>query len=1260
MSEFPFHFAQPGWGMGLWVWLVVVLVLVVLERRGSDAVDRLVGVTLQERLVDRPASWRRWARIVFLSLSGVLMLIALMQPQWGMRFVATPRVGAEIMIAIDVSRSMLADDAKPTRLDRAKAEVSDLLGYLKDDYVGLIAFAGRASVLSPMTPDKSFLRLALDSAGPHSVSRGGTRLAEPIRRAIAGMGEPGPAQRALILITDGEDHDSFALDAAKAAAAAGIKIIAIGFGDEGGSEIYVRDRKTGARTLVRDGDGNPVVSRLDGDLLRELALATDGAFVPAGTGVLDLASIYDAHISRLTRGQLDEKGRPIRDEIYQVFVLLALICLVAAVVVASGRGDEPSSLRTRRKRSRYEEVVQQSTLLALLFGGLLFAAAPLPAMAQLASQQASTSEETNPASPAIEESASDAPRESSSAEEDPRVRFNRANESLGNGETEAATSTYRAARRDAVDDLELRYAATYNLGLAASARADALRAENPAAALEALYEAADWFHEATGMRPKDRDPRQNLDVTLRKALILADEIASRDEQGVEAVLEELIEDQRKRVREAAGLLEEIVRSGELDAAEILRPLFHQAATAQRLIVSDADTLADRIERERETLLRVAEEERTPEDGLRIEQLEGVLIYVDSAIERMGQTRRQLRQRRAERAYRRGARALSELKRARDQLRSPVDQIGVLLGEVSQVAQATAALGAKGIAAVPSGGEAAPAFPAFLTPEWNEAESAAVQARVEELAGRLGSAAERAAASIAAGAGMGAAGGQPPGGPPGQAPPNPAEQEALREALAESAPLVAGAAESLARATEKIAGKRFGEALGDESEAGEALVEAQELFFDLRQLLDATYDDEQRVASLAIADEAAAQEVRAEFAPLVIDLQGKNLNRARRLQGLLEREETTRIAALEAQAAEAAGGAPANPASPNDGDPAESERQRFELAGQLLALAEGAMLETRAALGEGRAGGEATAEGAKPEWPAVGEAAARSAGHLDSIRTLFFTLAEHVRKLALDQVDFRDRAQDTLALANASPSDETKGRADALAPEQRSLDTRGGAIADALFAQAESMPGDEGAGPKPSLVEEDDEGEGTDSAAADANADPDAGAESDPVDSEEPTGEAQPESERDRIRRAAEHVAIAQLAMREAGEALEAEEKATESIQEEQARAVEELQKALALLSPPPPPPSEDQDQEQQQDQEQNEDGEQKPEDSDQQDQQQQGEAPQPQPQAGEDAEEEMGDPSQLLQGVRDREAERRRDQEEDEMRRRSVPVEKDW
>ena len=113
MSDSPLSFAHPEFVHGLWFWACALFAFVLLELRKRDALDRLVGPGLQDRLVVRPSGWRRWARVALLGLSGFSMVLALMQPQCGSRFVATPRVGAEIMIALDVSRSMLADDAKP-------------------------------------------------------------------------------------------------------------------------------------------------------------------------------------------------------------------------------------------------------------------------------------------------------------------------------------------------------------------------------------------------------------------------------------------------------------------------------------------------------------------------------------------------------------------------------------------------------------------------------------------------------------------------------------------------------------------------------------------------------------------------------------------------------------------------------------------------------------------------------------------------------------------------------------------------------------------------------------------------------------------------------------------------------------------------------------------------------------------------------------------------------------------------------------------
>lgn len=1213
MSDALFHFAHPERLPILWAWLFGVVLLVILERRGSDALDRLVGLALQDRLVDRPSRWRRLTRVVLLGVGGLAMAIALMQPQWGERFVATPRVGAEIMIALDVSRSMLADDAKPSRLERAKAEIRDLLSYLGDDYVGLIAFAGRASVLSPMTPDKSFLRLALDGAGPHSVSRGGTRLAEPIQRAVAGLGEPGPAQRALILITDGEDHDSFALDAAKTAAEAGIKIIAIGFGDEAGSPIHVVDPRTGARTQLRDSEGAPVMSRLNGDLLREIALVTDGAFVPAGTGVLDLASIYDAHIARLTRGQLDERGRTIRDEVYQVFLVVAFVCLIAAVFVTAGRVRGVASSGVGTGLALFACVV--------LLGGTT------PAQAQLLAAPASDDHSEHEAEAVVEEAQSEAPA-SSTESEDPRTKFNRANELLAQGGGVAAAALYRDARRDATDDVELRYAATYNLGMAAIARAEALAAENPQESLAALHEAADWFREASSARPSESAPRHNLDVSLRRALILADELAQARTGDVDAELDALIEAQRSRVRASAELLEAVAGAAELDAADRLRPAFRDAATEQRLLLSQADELAERIARERDAIAAQPEESRAPEDALRSVSLDGALVYLDSAIDRMGQTRRQLRQRRAERAYRRGSAALGELKRARDQLRDPVQQIAVLIQEVAGIAGATNALAAAGRM-----GDAPPVagldprtqrVPAFLTAASLEEESRLLENRVRELGVRFEQAAIDAEASAASGPA-----GAPSADPaePGQ--PSEADRVALREALVAAAPLVGEAGESMERATASIAGEGFEAALREEAKTGRLLADAQEHFFDLRQLLDVTHTDEARIADLAGTEEVEIVAARDEYAPLLREFQAKNLERATRLVGLFTRERENRLNAIEAELAQSEAASAATPADP-DADPRAIEKQRFDLADQLLAMAEGAMLETTDSLGAD----------ARPvvDWSVVAENAGRARDHLDAIRSLFFTLVEHVQKLAQDQIDTSDSTQDAIALSSteaaaeapaddpADDSDEaaergpqTRARARVLAEDQARLEARAGELADALVAQSEQLAATEEPG----------------AAAAPAE-----------------TGDDAPE----RMRRAAEHLASAQLSMAEANRGLADDAQPLDPAYAAQQVALEELKSALELLSPPPPPQDQQQgDDPQQQDPQQQEEGESEPEPQNAQDESAGASENQ---QAQE--EEPTGDPSQLLQGVRDREAERRRERERDHERSRSQPVDKDW
>jgi len=1125
-----FRFAQPQWIHALWGVLAFVSLLFWLDLRGSGALDQLIGNTLGRRLVRRPSVLRRRMRIGLVGLSAACLVLALMRPQLGVRHVAAPRVGAEVMIALDVSKSMLAEDVAPNRLERAKAEIVDLLSYLEGNQVGLIAFAGRATVLAPMTPDFSFLRLVLDGAGPGSVTRGGTRLEEPIRKAIQGFGPAREASRVILLITDGEDQDTFPLDAAKAAAEAGIVIIAIGFGDELGSEIYTTDPRTGARELVRDSDGRAVRSRLDGDLLRDLALATNGAYVPAGTGVLDLESIYRQHIAPLTIGKLDPRGKTVRDEGYQWAVLLALVFLVSSAAVSGS--------------------VARAGAAAILWAVL--AIQPSPAWAQSADEPAADDAvESNRASITDENSAAAKPPGEADRPEEPvdsREIFNLGVLALEAGNAEEATRRFESARREAASDGELRFRAAYDLGVAWAMSASALEAESPEEALRALYTAADWFRDAIVQRPEHEDSRVNLDVVLRRALLLADRIAQGNAKGIDAELQEIATRQRELVMALAVLQGQVSEEPDGSASEHLRREFRTRATDQRALLSDADRLARSIDAESQGIAARPEEERTPEDQMRVAQLEGVLHYFHLARERMGQARRQLRQRQGERAYRRASAALAELKRALDQLRDPAQVIDALLRDVAETATWTAAL-ASSRRDLP-GFDEPPEIPPWLTEESLQDDQENSADRTTELDQRLLSVLGQESA------------------------PSP-DQQAFFDAIQNAEPLVASAATSLANAAAELDSGSPESALPHQREGLAALAEAREWFLDLRGLIELIYSDERRIEQVLAAEGDQTAATRSEYLPAIRELQGHNIARAERLE-------------VELEEAASAPPAAAPDGSMPDEETIEIQQQRFELAGQLLTLALARMDDVTINLDESGA----------LEWSEGHKASLSAVDHLEALRRLFFSIVEELRDVAQHQLDLADETRDAAALG-ATDSDEAAARVGPLPPRQEALASRAGKIADALVEQSNQAGG-----------------------VVDAEAD-------------------SAETSR-RLREAGEHVLLAQIEMEGATEKLTEDPPSLESTQERQAAALEELERALALLVPP-----EDRESEDEQDPSEQEDSESGQSEGE---EEQEGEQESPS---------EPVDPAQLLQAVRDREAQRRRDREERETEHYDT-VERDW
>lgn len=324
------------WVHLMWVAVLLVAGLAVLEVRSRGALQRFLSPVMLRRLAAASSGARVALRLSLLWLALALGVLALMQPQapGATETVSGSRTAADVIFVLDVSKSMLAEDAAPNRLARAKAEIAQLVGKLEDHRVGLVAFAGRAAPLCPLTPDHGFFSLVLSSVDINSVGRGGTRIGEAVRVALRSF-PSGPGAKLIVLITDGEDHDSYPEDAAKAARDAGVKIVAVGLGSEQGTQIVITDPKTGAKKVVMDGD-KPVETKLDAKTLQQMALTTEGAYIPAGTAAIDLDSIMESYVQPIVRASADAAVRRVPAERYPWFILGALAATLAALWIGTG------------------------------------------------------------------------------------------------------------------------------------------------------------------------------------------------------------------------------------------------------------------------------------------------------------------------------------------------------------------------------------------------------------------------------------------------------------------------------------------------------------------------------------------------------------------------------------------------------------------------------------------------------------------------------------------------------------------------------------------------------------------------------------------------------------------------------------------------------------------------------------------------------------------------------------------------------------
>ena len=256
-----------------------------------------------------------------------LMIIALMEPQWGFYWGEGKRSGLDILIAVDTSRSMLVEDVEPNRLEYAKEAVKGFVRQLKGDRVGLIAFSGHAFLVCPLTADYNGFMLSLEDMGTDTLPRGGTSLSSVIQEALRSVGKKEIKNKVLILLTDGEDHEGDPLRLAERAQKEGLRIFCVGIGTKEGGLIPVQSTD-GQKELIKDEKGHVVRSALNEDLLKKIASKADGSYTRERGGESGLKWIYEKNLSTLEKSEFEGRMKKQYKEWFQVPLAMALFLLV--------------------------------------------------------------------------------------------------------------------------------------------------------------------------------------------------------------------------------------------------------------------------------------------------------------------------------------------------------------------------------------------------------------------------------------------------------------------------------------------------------------------------------------------------------------------------------------------------------------------------------------------------------------------------------------------------------------------------------------------------------------------------------------------------------------------------------------------------------------------------------------------------------------------------------------------------------------------
>ncbi len=283
------QFGNPQYLIFLFLLIPIIFFLIWAEKKRKRLAQKFIQSPLISRLTN-PLLWKkRHSKGSLWVIAFALLIFALSQPQLGFKWEDLTQEGVDIMIVLDVSKSMLASDIKPNRLERAKYKVIDLLRMLDGDRVGIVAFAGTSFLQCPLTLDYQAAEIFLNSLDTDIIPLQGTAIGHAIQTAIKGFSQIEKKSRSIILITDGEDHEGAAIKSAELAKNEKVRVFVIGIGQPTGAPIPDLDSGGG---FIKDSKGEVILSKIDESTLQQIALKTGGTYVRSVMGNMDLEKIY--------------------------------------------------------------------------------------------------------------------------------------------------------------------------------------------------------------------------------------------------------------------------------------------------------------------------------------------------------------------------------------------------------------------------------------------------------------------------------------------------------------------------------------------------------------------------------------------------------------------------------------------------------------------------------------------------------------------------------------------------------------------------------------------------------------------------------------------------------------------------------------------------------------------------------------------------------------------------------------------------------